>query len=65
MPELAPVRKTFFTMLKMVAWRDALRVATELIPILTIVSMQESPSRKYRYRGAHAKAVGFSDANLV
>jgi hypothetical protein len=44
MPELAPVIKTLFTIWKMgLALREALRVASALIPILTIPPMQECP----------------------
>jgi hypothetical protein len=44
MPELAPVIKTLFTIWKVaLAPREALRVAPALIPILTIVPMQECP----------------------
>jgi len=44
MPELAPVIKTLFTIWKMgLAPREALRVASALIPILTIPPMQECP----------------------
>jgi hypothetical protein len=48
MPELAPVRKTFFTIRKNgSAPRDALRVATALIRILTIAPVQGCPSSDF------------------
>jgi hypothetical protein len=36
--------------------REALRVATALIPILTIGSMQECPAQQYKYRASHFEA---------
>jgi hypothetical protein len=57
MPELAPVIKTLFKIWKMgLAPREALRVAPELIPILTIPPMQECPVQHSRYCASRVKA---------